>query len=81
VSVGHGDELAAVRGGDDGPVGGERRDDRVDGLHAFGVDVRGGLVEQDDGAVAEDRAGHGQPGALPRGQPEPVVPETTTSPR
>ena len=50
-------------------VAGERLQHLLDRLLAFQVDLAGGLVEDQDRRVAEDRPGQGDPLPLAAGEP------------
>ena len=59
----------AVRDDDRGAVADEGLQHLLDRLLALQVDLAGGLVEDEDGRVAEDRPGQGDALPLPAGEP------------
>ena len=80
VVVGVGEQLVAVRDGDDDAALGELGDDSGHVLGALGVEVRGRLVEEQQRLGREPGPGEGQPLALAGGQAEAVVTEVGGQP-
>ena len=70
-----GDELGAMADRDDHPVLRKRGDEGVDPRDGVLVEVGGWFVEEEHRGGREERAGEGQPGALPRREAEAGVPE------
>ena len=83
LAVFHGHDAVGQREGgqavgdeDDGAVADEGLQRLLDRLLALQVDLAGGLIEDQDGGVAEIGAGQGDPLPLSAGEAPPSVPAT-----
>ncbi len=72
--VGVADRGQAVRDGDRGAARADGVDGLLHGLLGLGVQGAGRLVKDEDGRVAQDRAGDGQALLLPAGEPVAALP-------
>ncbi len=75
MPVGEGDELGAVGHDDDGAALAEGDEELVDGRGSTGVEVGGGLVDEEDGCRRQGGPGQGDAGPLSGREAEPVVAE------